>query len=480
MKKLLLLTTVLLSSLLIPAGAHAADMTSLENSSWEDSIWESQYDTDWEDQNWNNTDWDNDNWNYDSGDDTSGDSIFEDDTDWEEPVYVEPPYLEQSTIYLIKGGEGTLLEIENGTFSSGSSSDSKVAKIASDGMITPGKAGTAEIEITAEDSQGNPHTLYCTVYVTEYKLSEKDVKISLNQQNSATIYVESTGEDGGYNRPEVTCKVENEAIAYAYSSWDGSITIYGQKAGKTKLTVDIGGVTKVCKIEVVSVSLNKTSVQTYPGKKFTLKVKGTKDKVTWKSSNKKIATVSSKGVVTAKKNGTACITAKTKLAEVHCYVSVSNKKAISAVKKAQSVLGAPYSQAKRMQAGYYDCSSLVWRSLSPYGVYLGSRNWAPTAADQGKWCVQNKKVIAKKAIKTSSLKLQPGDLIFYRRDTENGRYKNIYHVAMFVGYEEYQGWFGGQELTGVIVDADGIQVSRRQYIEDYGFGKEIVLIARPY
>ena len=35
------------------------------------------------------------------------------------------------------------------------------------------------------------------------------------------------------------------------------------------------------------------------------------EKITWTSSNKKVATVSSKGKVTAKKAGTATITAKT-------------------------------------------------------------------------------------------------------------------------------------------------------------------------
>lgn len=42
-------------------------------------------------------------------------------------------------------------------------------------------------------------------------------------------------------------------------------------------------------------------------KKVTLKLKNNKKKVIWVSSNKRIATVTSKGVVKAKKKGTAYI-----------------------------------------------------------------------------------------------------------------------------------------------------------------------------
>lgn len=58
------------------------------------------------------------------------------------------------------------------------------------------------------------------------------------------------------------------------------------------------------------VKLNLTNKTMNVGEKITLKVKGTKEKAKWKSSNKKVATVTSKGKVTAKKEGKATITAK--------------------------------------------------------------------------------------------------------------------------------------------------------------------------
>ncbi len=73
-----------------------------------------------------------------------------------------------------------------------------------------------------------------------------------------------------------------------------------------------------------TVKLNKTSTTVYVGKTTTLKITGTSKKITWSSSNKKIATVSSKGKVTAKKKGTATITAKVDGKSYKCKVTVKN------------------------------------------------------------------------------------------------------------------------------------------------------------
>lgn len=56
-------------------------------------------------------------------------------------------------------------------------------------------------------------------------------------------------------------------------------------------------------------ALNKTSLKLKKGKTYQLKTKNVKGTVTWKSSNKKIATVSKKGKVTAKKAGSTVIKA---------------------------------------------------------------------------------------------------------------------------------------------------------------------------
>lgn len=120
----------------------------------------------------------------------------------------------------------------------------------------------------------------------------------------ATIKVTKTKVTG-----KVTFKSSNKKVATVNSK--GVIT--GKKAGKTVITVKVGKYTKKLTVTVKkpSFKLVKSSAKLKKGKKTTIKVKAAPvSKVTYKTSNKKVATVNSKGVVTAKKKGTAKITVK--------------------------------------------------------------------------------------------------------------------------------------------------------------------------
>lgn len=75
-------------------------------------------------------------------------------------------------------------------------------------------------------------------------------------------------------------------------------------------------------VEGASIKLNATSLTLKNVRSYTLKVKNTSKKVTWTSSNKKVATVSSKGVVKAVKNGTCYIYAKVSGKKLKCKVTV--------------------------------------------------------------------------------------------------------------------------------------------------------------
>ena len=120
----------------------------------------------------------------------------------------------------------------------------------------------------------------------------------------ATIKVTKTKVTG-----KVTFKSSNKKVATVNSK--GVIT--GKKAGKAVITVKVGKYTKklTVKVKKPSFKLAKSSVKLKKGKKTTIRVKAAPvSKVTYKTSNKKVATVNSKGVVTAKKKGTAKITVK--------------------------------------------------------------------------------------------------------------------------------------------------------------------------
>ena len=91
---------------------------------------------------------------------------------------------------------------------------------------------------------------------------------------------------------------------------------------------------------------------------------------------------------------------------------------------ALSKVGYPYSQALRDSGTHFDCSSLTfyaWRSAGINLTYEGSN----TAAQQGKYLYDNDLLVAYSD-------MRPGDLIFYST-TNNGRFHNITHVAIFVG-----------------------------------------------
>ena len=74
-----------------------------------------------------------------------------------------------------------------------------------------------------------------------------------------------------------------------------------------------------------TVRLNKKTATITEGKTLQLKISGTKQKVKWTSSKKSVASVSSKGKVTARKPGKATITATVGGKKYKCKITVRKK-----------------------------------------------------------------------------------------------------------------------------------------------------------
>lgn len=111
--------------------------------------------------------------------------------------------------------------------------------------------------------------------------------------------------------------------------------------------------------------------------------------------------------------------------EINNIVSgISDASAKQTCKYALTKVGYPYSQAYRDSGNYYDCSSLAYYSWKSAGVDI-SFGGATTAAAEAQGLDEAGKTV-------SFEEIQPGDLIFYSY-TNNGRYKNISHVAIYVG-----------------------------------------------
>ncbi len=110
-----------------------------------------------------------------------------------------------------------------------------------------------------------------------------------------------------------------------------------------------------------------------------------------------------------------------------------------------------YSQAKRHQKGFADCSSFVYACYKDIGMNMGG-DGANTETEL-RWCEHN----ALK-VKLGSAKL--GDIIFYSDedvDTFEDHYKHVTHVAMFKNNKEIM------EMSGDGVDFRTRAVSARDH-----------------
>ena len=148
----------------------------------------------------------------------------------------------------------------------------------------------------------------------------------------------------------------------------------------------------------------------------TLKLKTTSkmtDGIRWMSKNKKIASVNQKGVVKGKKIGSALICLE-KDGEVidSVLINVTSKKILKVCKTAYKINAGEYSMEKRMEKGYFDCSSIVWRSYANAGIYIGSKSYAPDGNGIYSALKASKKIIKKPKRKNGEyIPFRVGDII---------------------------------------------------------------------
>ena len=119
-----------------------------------------------------------------------------------------------------------------------------------------------------------------------------------------------------------------------------------------------------------------------------------------------------------------------------------------------SKVGYPYSQPLRNSGTHFDCSSLAYYAWKSAGISVMC-DGSNTAAAEAKWCNDNGCVV-------KETDLKPGDLIFYSY-SNNGRYKNISHVGIYVG---------NGKMVEAVDEATGV------VLQDYHNGS-LVMIGRP-
>ena len=140
-------------------------------------------------------------------------------------------------------------------------------------------------------------------------------------KSSARVYVKGTASIKATvtnGNGKTTYRSNNAKVAKVNSK--GEITAL--KAGTAKITVTNGEASKVFTVKVLNPKLSKKSLKLKNGKNFTLKITGKIGKVKFSTSNKKVATVNSKGKIVAKKKGNAVITVKSNGVTLNCKVKV--------------------------------------------------------------------------------------------------------------------------------------------------------------
>lgn len=173
------------------------------------------------------------------------------------------------------------------------------------------KKGTYYFKVSSYSDHG-PYNFKITDPTIPSKVTLSKSKITLGVKQAYKL----TGKVSSSKAPQtLTWSTSNKKVATVDKK--GKVT--AKAAGTAKITAKTAnGKYAVCTVTVKKapskVALSKKSLKLKKGKSYTLKAsitKGTATAYTWKTSNKKIVTVNSKGKIVAKKKGKATITVVT-------------------------------------------------------------------------------------------------------------------------------------------------------------------------
>lgn len=185
------------------------------------------------------------------------------------------------------------------------SDNPEVAVVDKNGLVTAKWAG--KCEVSAVFPSGSRAVCKVTVEPKGLKYKKKTIRKKARFTN--VLVGAKTG---------VKWSSSNKKVATV----NGKGVVKGRKSGTCKVVARFGGKKYACKVTVVNPRLNKKKITVYNSRSFRLKVTGGKGRIRWKSGNKKVATVSKKGTVTALKGGTCTITAVRNGIALKCRITV--------------------------------------------------------------------------------------------------------------------------------------------------------------
>ena len=245
---------------------------------------------------------------------------------------------------------------------------------------------------------------YTGNFVFEINVPVSGVKLNKTSQSIAvgkTAALKATVSPSAATNKNVTWKSSNTSVATVNSK--GVVT--GKKAGTATITVTTkdGSKKATCKVTVrvpvTGVKLNKTRQTLKVNGKVTLKAtvsptNATNKKVTWKSSNTSVAVVSSKGVVTARKGGTARITATTQDGKKAAACTVTVKSPAVTYRthvqtygwqgwKKNGAVSGTYGQAKRLEGINIKLANAPYSGGITYRTHIQTYGWEKSWKSNG-------------------------------------------------------------------------------------------------
>lgn len=161
------------------------------------------------------------------------------------------------------------------------------------------------------------------------KLSSTKVSVMTGERSKITLKGVSSKK-----KKSVKWRSNSKNLVVSYSKKDTrNATFYARKAGTYKVTATYGKKNYVAVVKVSKKGMNAASRTLNNGQKYKLKLKGVKGKAKWSSSKKSVVTVKAakngkSAVITAKKSGSATITATVGKKKLVCVVKVNGTTAV--------------------------------------------------------------------------------------------------------------------------------------------------------
>lgn len=224
-----------------------------------------------------------------------------------------------------------------------SSSDTNVAVVTQEGVLTAVREGTADITVTTED--GNKQAV-CKVTVeipvTQIDLSQTELSMPAGETASLTASVKP---ENATNK-----KLIWESSDPTIATVDANGTVTSVKDGLADITVttENGKVSATCKVKVETLpkkvvlpeekTINVEEEYTLTATVFP--ENATNKNVTWESSDEEVVTVDGDGKVKGLKKGTAIITVKTVEGNqsAQCKITVGAVTTVTSFSELQNVL----------------------------------------------------------------------------------------------------------------------------------------------